>query len=148
MAYPPTVTLWFAVVFFLLPDGRPRWKILLTGALVTSILFNISKLILRWLLTYSNINSIYGASASMVLLLLFVFYVALIFYYGASFANVWANANDKPNGAAALRHQVPAHRCGAGRRLILQSCFFSFPLHVCDRHAVCPGCAMRCGCTR
>ncbi|WP_120516301.1 YihY/virulence factor BrkB family protein [Chitinophaga barathri] len=91
-----TVTLWFALVFFLLPDGRPRWKILFTGALVTSILFNIGKLILRWLLTYSNINSIYGTSASIVLLLLFVFYVALIFYYGASFANVWANANDKP----------------------------------------------------
>lgn len=91
-----TVTLWFALVFFLLPDGRPRWKILLTGALVTSVLFNIGKLILRWLLTYSNINSIYGASASMVLLLLFVFYVALIFYYGASFANVWANASGKP----------------------------------------------------
>ncbi len=91
-----TVTMWFGLVFFLLPDGRPRWKILLTGALVTSILFNIGKLVLRWLLTYSNINSIYGASASIVLLLLFVFYVALIFYYGASFSNVWANANDKP----------------------------------------------------
>ena len=88
-----TATLWFALVFYLLPDGRPRWKILFTGALVTSILFNIGKLVLRWLLTYSNINSIYGASASLVLLLLFVFYCSLIFYFGASFTNVWADAN-------------------------------------------------------
>lgn len=91
-----TATLWFALVFYLLPDGRPRWKILFTGALVTSILFNIGKLVLRWLLTYSNINSIYGASASIVLLLLFVFYCSLIFYFGASFTNVWAEANGVP----------------------------------------------------
>lgn len=91
-----TVTLWFALVFYLLPDGRPRIKIVFTSAFVTSILFNIGKLILRWMLSYSNINSIYGASAATVLLLLFVFYVSLIFYYGASFANVWANANNKP----------------------------------------------------
>ncbi len=91
-----TVTLWFALVFYLLPDGRPRWKIVFTSAFVTSILFNIGKLILRWMLSYSNINSIYGASAATVLLLLFVFYVSMIFYYGASFANVWANANNKP----------------------------------------------------
>ncbi len=91
-----TATLWFALVFYLLPDGRVRWKILLTGAFVTAVLFNIGKIVLRWLLTYSNINSIYGASASTVLLLLFVFYVSLIFYYGATFANVWANASGKP----------------------------------------------------
>lgn len=91
-----TATLWFALVFYLLPDGRPRWKILFTGALVTSILFNIGKLVLRWLLTYSNINSIYGASASIVLLLLFVFYCSLIFYFGASFTTVWADANGVP----------------------------------------------------
>lgn len=91
-----TATLWFAVVFYLLPDGRPKWKVLLTGAFVTSILFNIGKLLLRVLLNYSNINSIYGASASMVLLLLFVFYCSFIFYYGAAFTNVWADASGTP----------------------------------------------------
>ncbi len=91
-----TATLWFALVFYLLPDGRVRWKIIFTGAFVTAVLFTIGKIVLRWLLTYSNINSIYGASASTVLLLLFVFYVSLIFYYGATFANVWANASGKP----------------------------------------------------
>ncbi|MGX5819759.1 YihY/virulence factor BrkB family protein [Chitinophaga lutea] len=91
-----TVTLWFGLVFYLLPDGRPRWRMLLTSAFLTSILFNIGKFILRWLLSYSNINGIYGASAATVLLLLFVFYVSLIFYYGASFANAWSNANGQP----------------------------------------------------
>lgn len=85
-----TVTAWFALVFHFLPDGRPRWKISLTGAFVTSILFNIGKLVLHWLLVYSSINSIYGTSASMVLILLFVFYTSMIFYYGAAFTYVWA----------------------------------------------------------
>jgi membrane protein len=79
------VTLWFAVLFHHLPDGRPRWKIALKGAFVTSILFNSGKLLLRWLLAHSNLQTIYGASGSIVLLLLFVFYAAIIFYYGAAF---------------------------------------------------------------
>jgi membrane protein len=83
------VTTWFVMVFRYLPDGRPEWKIALAGGVVTSILFTIGKLILHWLLTYSNVNTLYGTSASIVLLLLFVFYSALILYYGAAFTKVW-----------------------------------------------------------
>ncbi|MBV8252697.1 MAG: YihY/virulence factor BrkB family protein [Chitinophaga sp.] len=88
-----TVTLWFSMVFYFLPAGRPTKKILFTGAFVTSILFNIGKLVLRWALNYSSINNIYGASASTVLLLLFVFYTAMIFYFGAAFTQAWAHVN-------------------------------------------------------
>ncbi|MCW3467227.1 YihY/virulence factor BrkB family protein [Chitinophaga nivalis] len=88
------VTIWFFLVFYFLPDGRPRWKAGLTGALVTSILFNIGKLILKVMLTYSSINSIYGASAAMVLLLLFMFYSSLIFYFGAAFTYTWSARMD------------------------------------------------------
>ncbi len=88
-----TVTLWFSMVFYFLPAGRPTRKILFTGAFVTSILFNIGKLILRLALNYSSINNIYGASASTVLLLLFVFYTAMIFYFGAAFTQAWAHVN-------------------------------------------------------
>jgi membrane protein len=89
------VTLWFAVVFRYLPDGRPNWRVALTGGLVTSILFNAGKILLRYLLGYSNINNIYGASGSIVLLLLFVFYSSLILYYGAVFTKLWASHNNK-----------------------------------------------------
>ncbi len=90
------VTLWFAMVFRLLPDARPQWHIALSGAFFTSILFNIGKLVLRWLLTYPNINTIYGASGSIVLLLLFVFYSSFILYYGAAFTKVWAAHKKAP----------------------------------------------------
>lgn len=90
------VTLWFAIVFRYLPDGRPEWKVAFIGGLLTAVLFNIGKVILHWLLTYSNINTVYGTSASIVLLLLFVFYSALILYYGAAFTKCWAYRTGHP----------------------------------------------------
>ncbi|HEX6333241.1 MAG TPA: YihY/virulence factor BrkB family protein [Flavisolibacter sp.] len=90
------VMLWFALVFRYLPDGRPGWKVALAGAFVTSLLFAAGRVILQWLLTYSNVNTLYGTSASIVLLLLFVFYTSLILYYGAAFTRVWATHRRKP----------------------------------------------------
>ena len=90
------VMLWFVMVFRYLPDARPQWKIAFAGAFVTASLFTLGKIILHWLLTYSNINTLYGTSASIVLLLLFVFYSSLILYYGAAFTKVWAAHKNKP----------------------------------------------------
>lgn len=90
------VTMWFAILFRFLPDGRPKWKIALAGGLLTALLFSFGKIILRWLLSYSNINTLYGTSASIVLLLLFVFYSALILYYGAAFTKVWGSHKGSP----------------------------------------------------
>ena len=90
------VTLWFAILFRYLPDARAEWTTVLMGGLVTSILFNAGKYLLRWLLSYSNLNTIFGASASIVLLLLFVFYTSLILYFGATFTKVWAFYRERP----------------------------------------------------
>jgi membrane protein len=87
------VTAWFTILFKFLPDGRPSWKTTIIGALFTGILFALGKLLLRWLLTYSNMQTIYGASTSSVLILLFVFYSSFIFYYGACFTKAWAEYN-------------------------------------------------------
>lgn len=90
------VWVWFSLLFRYLPDGKPTWKIAFTGGLLTSILFNIGKVILKWLLPNSNIGVVYGASASIVLLLLFVFYASLIFYFGAAFTKVWSEYKKQP----------------------------------------------------
>jgi membrane protein len=89
-------TCWFAIVFRYLPDGRPKWKISIIGALLTSLLFMLGRIVLHWMLSYSNINNFYGASASIVLLLLFVFYSALILYFGATFTKIWAVHQQQP----------------------------------------------------
>jgi membrane protein len=90
------VTSWFAVLFRYLPDARPTWKVAFSGALLTGILFNIGKLVLRRLLYGGNIGILYGASASAVLLMLFIFYSAIIFYYGAAFTKVWSEFKHRP----------------------------------------------------
>jgi membrane protein len=90
------VTLWFTIVFRYLPDGKPEWKVSFAGGFLTAILFAIGKIILHWMLSYSNINTVYGTSASIVLLLLFVFYSALILYYGAAFTKCWGINHDHP----------------------------------------------------
>lgn len=87
---------WFAVVFRYLPDARPAWGVVLKAALLTGVLFTIGKAVLRWLLSYSNINTLYGTSASIVLLMLFVFYSSLILYYGAAFTKVLSMHRQQP----------------------------------------------------
>jgi membrane protein len=90
------VTIWFSLLFKFLPDGRPSWKTVIAGAAFTSLLFSVGKLLLQWLLRYSSMQTIYGASTSTVLMLLFVFYSSFIFYYGACFTKVWAELYNKP----------------------------------------------------
>jgi membrane protein len=84
------VTIWFAVIFKYIADAHLAWNTTLAGALFTGILFTGGKLLLGWMLALSNIQTIYGASGSFVLLLLFVFYCSFILYYGAMFTRVWA----------------------------------------------------------
>jgi len=90
------VWVWFTVLFRYLPDGIPTWRVALVGGLLTSILYNAGVIFLRWMLSISNIGAVYGGSASLVLLLLFVFYASLIFYYGAAFTKVWGDNSGHP----------------------------------------------------
>ena len=84
------VTCWFAIIFRLLPDAKAAWRVAFSGALLTGILFTIGRVVLRLLLVNSDLNTLYGASASIVLLLLFVFYSSLILYFGVAFTAVWS----------------------------------------------------------
>ena len=90
------VTTWFTVLFRFLANGHPTWKVALAGGMVTGVLFTIGKLILGYLLGYSNIHTIYGASGSFVLILLFVFYASFILYFGATFTHAWAEYTHRP----------------------------------------------------
>ncbi|MES3016691.1 MAG: YihY/virulence factor BrkB family protein [Bacteroidota bacterium] len=96
MVFVIFVSIWFACLFRFLTVGRPKWKIALFGGFFTAILFTIGKWILGFLLINSNISMLYGASGSMVLIMLFVFYSALIFYYGGCFVKVLSEVYDKP----------------------------------------------------
>ncbi len=95
IAFTLIVTVWFTVLFRFLTNARPSWKIALQGGLLTGILFNLGKYILRIMLPLSNIENIYGASGSIILVMLFVFYSSLIFYFGACFVKVISESRQK-----------------------------------------------------
>ena len=90
------VAAWFILLFRYLADARPPWRVAIIGGCVTGILFTAGKALLSFLMARSKVGTIYGASGSLVLLLLFVFYSSFILYYGASFIKVYAEAKGKP----------------------------------------------------
>ncbi|HYK75869.1 MAG TPA: YihY/virulence factor BrkB family protein [Daejeonella sp.] len=90
------VTIWFSNLFRFLTAGRPDWNLAFAGGFFTGILFTAGKLVLKQLLSYSNIGTIYGASGSMVLILLFVFYSAMMFYYGGCFVKILSETYQRP----------------------------------------------------
>jgi len=90
------VTIWFTVLFRFLTNGRPSWRTAIRGGLLTGILFTLGKYILRIMLPLSNIGNIYGASGSIILIMLFVFYSSFIFYFGACFVKVLSESGNKP----------------------------------------------------
>ena len=87
------IVLWLAVgaVFWVLPDVRIRWRDVWFGALVTALLLVLGKSLLSAFLARNAAASMYGAAGSIFLLLLWVYYSALVFFMGAEFTQVWAN---------------------------------------------------------
>ena len=105
-----TVTLWFAILFKYLPDAKLNGKIAIYGGAFTAVLFNIGKYILGHFLVTDNINDIFGTSASIMVLLLFIFYCSMIMYYGATFTKVYADhvgKNIQPKKNAELYELTP-----------------------------------------
>ncbi len=82
---------WFAVTFRNLSSARVPWRAVLRGAALTAVLIDLGEFVLGHLLVPGNLGPIYGAASSIVLVLLFVFYSAIIFYFGACFTKAYAH---------------------------------------------------------
>jgi membrane protein len=87
------ITLLFTVIFRTLPDGKVVLRDCLTGAAFTSFLFMIGKFAIGAYLGQSTIASWYGAAGSVILILLWVYYSAIILYFGAEFTRVYAETH-------------------------------------------------------
>ncbi|WP_188764725.1 YihY/virulence factor BrkB family protein [Emticicia aquatilis] len=84
------MTVLFAIIFKVLPDGKVANKDALMGAGVTAMLFMVGKYVIGFYLGQSNISDIYGAAGSVVILLTWVYYSSMILYLGAEFTKVYA----------------------------------------------------------
>lgn len=85
-----TITGLFAVIFKLLPDATISWKDALIGAVLTAALFLIGKTGISYYLGRANLGVTYGTAASIVIILIWVYYSALILYFGAEFTKMYA----------------------------------------------------------
>lgn len=81
----------FLLIFKMLPDAKIKFRDVTIGAVVTTILFLVGQYAISIYLGRSNIVSLYGAAASILLLLIWVYYSATILYIGAEFTKAWAD---------------------------------------------------------
>ncbi len=84
------LTILFAIIYKILPDVNIPWKYLWIGSAITSLLFTIGKTGIGIYLGYSSVGSAYGAAGSLIIVLVWVYYTALIFLYGAELTQVFA----------------------------------------------------------
>lgn len=84
------VSVLFALIYKLLPDLELEWRDVIPGALFTSFLFSTGKVLIGMYLGKASIGSTYGAAGSLVILLLWVYYSAQIFFLGAEFTQAYA----------------------------------------------------------
>ena len=84
------VTFLFAIIYKVLPDATIRWKDAYVGASCTGLFFLVGKFAIGYYIGSSQTTETYGASASIIILLSWVYYTAIILYFGAEFTKVYA----------------------------------------------------------
>jgi membrane protein len=99
----------FGVIFKVLPDARIKWKDVRAGAITTAVLFMLGKFAISFYIGKSHVGTTYGAAGSLVILLLWVYYSAIILYFGAEFTKAYAVQLGEPilpNSYAVTTKQV------------------------------------------
>ncbi len=80
----------FALIYKFLPDAKIAWRDVWVGAITTGVLFNIGNFGIGQYIGYSSIGSAYGAAGSLLVLLIWVYYSAIIVYFGAEITQMFA----------------------------------------------------------
>ena len=80
----------FGAMFKVLPDAKVAWRSALVGGFVTGVLFVVGKFLIGLYIGKSNPGEAYGAAGSLIVMLLWIYYSALIVLFGAEFTETWA----------------------------------------------------------
>jgi membrane protein len=84
------ITILFALIFKFIPSTTVPWRDVKMGAAVTSLLFTAGKAVIGFYLGHSALTSAYGAAASLVVFLVWIYYSAQILLFGAEMTHVYA----------------------------------------------------------
>ena len=103
------ITALFAALFKVLPDAEIGWRDVWVGAIATSLLFVLGKYAIGLYLGRNEPQSAYGAAGSLAVLLLWVYYAAMIVLFGAEFTKTWAKVRGSgitpENGASRVKEK-------------------------------------------
>ncbi len=80
----------FGLIYQFLPDVTVAWRDVWSGAVATALLFSVGRYLISLYLSYSTIDTTYGAAGSLAILLLWIYYSAQVFFLGAEFTQVYA----------------------------------------------------------
>jgi membrane protein len=109
------ITVFFALMFKFMPDAVTAWRDIWLGAAVTSVLFSLGKQVIGFYLARSSLASAFGAAASVILILAWVYYTAQIMFLGAEFTHAFANRHGQGTKPEAYAEPIAtAARAGQG----------------------------------
>jgi membrane protein len=106
----------FAALFRYLPDARIGWRYALIGGAITAILFGIGKWLIGVYVLRGDVGGAYGAAGSFVVVLVWTYYSAAIFFFGAELTKASLDALGIPIEPTAHAERIPASRSGAARQ--------------------------------
>jgi membrane protein len=109
------VTGLFAMIFKLLPNVRLAWRDVWLGAIATSLLFSLGKLIIGYYLSTSTVASSFGAAGSVIVVLAWIYYSSCILFFGAELTKGYARrfgSGIVPNSRAVLVDDLLRARLG------------------------------------
>jgi len=90
----------FGMIFKVLPSVDLTWKDVISGAVLTALLFTVGKFAIGYYLGTSNVASSYGAAASIITILLWIYCSSLILLFGAEFTKAYAEDRGSNTEAA------------------------------------------------
>jgi len=105
----------FAMIFKLLPNVRLRWRDVWLGAVTTSLLFSLGKLVIGYYLATSSVASSFGAAGSVVIVLAWIYFSACILFFGAEVTKGYVRrfgSGIVPNSRAVLIDDLLRARLG------------------------------------
>lgn len=97
------ISMMFAAIYKVLPDRDLTWKDVIIGAVVTALLFTVGKSLISLYIGSSSMASGYGAAGGLLILLVWIYYSAQIFLFGAEFTKVYASTYGSLRGTDAAR---------------------------------------------
>ncbi|PBC07199.1 YihY/virulence factor BrkB family protein [Mesorhizobium sp. WSM3859] len=103
------IALLFAAIYKVLPDRTLKWRDVGVGALVTALLFTIGKSLIGWYIGTSAIATSYGAAGALMVVLVWVYYSAQIFLFGAEITRAYSvRRGSRPDLAPVVAADPPA----------------------------------------